>query len=428
MSQTSPRFCPHCGTPLEPGQRFCSQCGAPADFNTATPTERTPEQSFAPDSTIPPPPPPPPLADPYTQPAQPPMYAQPPSYSDTPYSPYPPPAPGYPPPPVSVVPQTGSSKRVLGRAGCGVLAVTLTVLLIFGALGYFGWRFLASRAQPSTPPGTSPPATTSTTGSTQGSQASQATVPINQTVRYADVDITILTVQQAQSFADDSSTQSGVVRLNTREQSTSSRHTLYLYSDVARLILPDKSAVAPVNTQHFGGPDPEATQTNWWDFPVSTGVKISDLTLRLGTDSEAQMEVPLTGKADVSPYQPKTSHPNVQTQYDGLTWTVTDATLTWSADGGQADKGMRYVSVTLKIDNPSSSGFYTYGGDFLRLKAGATTSAPTAYETIPAIPAGSSGKTGSASFPVPEGYTSYTLLFLAFPTIGVSQASVNFQI
>jgi hypothetical protein len=305
----------------------------------------------------------------------------------------------------------------------------LVVLLIFGALGYFGWQFLASRAQSSSPPGTSSAANNSTTGSNQGSQTILATAPINQTVRYADVDISILTVQQAQSFADDSSTQSGVVRLNTREQNTSSRNTLYLYSDVARLILPDKSAVAPVNTQHYGGPNPEATQTNWWDFPVSTSVKISDLTLQLGTDSEAQMEIPLTGKADVSQYQPKTSHPNAQTQYHGLTWTVTAATLTWSADARQADKGMRYVTVTLRIDNPSSSEFATYWGDYLRLKAGDTTSAPTVYATIPInIPAGSSGATGSASFPVPAGPTSYTLIFLGFPTIGVSQASVNFQI
>jgi hypothetical protein len=355
------------------------------------------------------------------------MYDQPPSYSANPYPPYTPPAPGYPPPPVSIVPQTDTSKRVLGRTGCGLLAATLAVLLLCGALGYFGWQFLASRTPTSTPP-TSSTANTSNTGSSQGSQGILATVPINQTVRYADVDITLLTVELAQSFADDSSTQSSVVRLNTREQSASSRHSLYLYSDVARLILPDTSAVAPVNTQHFGAPEPEATQTNWWDFPISTGVKISDLTLQLGTSSEAQMEIPLTGKADVSQYQPKTSHPNAQTHYDGLTWTVTEATLTWSADGGQADKGMRYVTVTLKIDNPSSSDFTRYYGDYLRLKAGDTTSAPTAYATIPGIPAGSSGATGSASFAVPAGYTSYTLLFLAFPTIGVSQASVNFQI
>ncbi len=416
MSQTSPRFCQQCGTPLEPGQKFCANCGASADSDAAYPTERTPDQTLAVDSTIPPPPPPP-LADLDREPEPPFPYAQPPMYSDTPYAPYPPPPPAqdYQQPPFSVVPQKDSSKRVLGH---WVLAGILVVLLMCGALGYFGWQFLASRAQPG-----------STTGSTQGSQTNPATAQINQTVRYADVDITILTVQKAQSFADDSSTQSGVVRLNTREQNTGSRTTLYVYSEVARLILPDQSAVPLSNTQHYGGPPPAATQSNWWDFPISTSVKISDLTLQLGTASEAQMKIPLTGKADVSQYQPRTSHPNAQTHYDGLTWTVTAATLTWSADGKQADKGMRYVTVTVKIDNPSSSAFATYWGDYLRLQAGNMTSAPTPYATIPTLlPAGSSGETGSASFPVSAGYTSYTLLFLGNPTTGVSQASVNFQI
>jgi cytoskeletal protein RodZ len=426
MSQTPPRFCQQCGTPLEPGQRFCSNCGTTADFSAASLTERTPDQALAADSAVPPPPPPP--ADLYTQPAQPSMYAQPPSYTQYP-PPAPPPAQGYQQAPVYAAPQKDSSKSVLGQIGCGVLAIILVVLLICGALGYFGWQFIVSNAQTSSTPSSNSTANNSNTGSNQGSQKILATAQINQTVKYSDIDITILNVQQAQSFADDNSTQSGIVRLNTREQNTSSRNTGYLYSDVARLILPDKSAVAPVNTLKYTGPDPATTQTNWWDFPISTSVKISDLTLQLGKDSEAQMDIPLTGKADVSQYQPKTSHPNVQTQYQGLTWTVTDATLSWSADGKEADKGTRYVTVTLKIDNPSSRDFNAYWGDYLRLKAGDTTSAPTGDATIPlGIPAGSSGKTGSASFLMPEGNTSYTLIFLGNTTTGVSQASVDFQI
>jgi hypothetical protein len=125
----------------------------------------------------------------------------------------------------------------------------------------------------------------------------------------------------------------------------------------------------------------------------------------------------------------RTIYPNAQTHYEGLTWTVTAATLSWSADGKQADQGMRYVTVTLQIDNPSSRDFATSCGDYLRLQAGETTSAPAPHATIPTlIPAGSSGQTGSASFLVPEGTTSYTLLFLRNATTGVSQAAVDFQI
>jgi hypothetical protein len=125
----------------------------------------------------------------------------------------------------------------------------------------------------------------------------------------------------------------------------------------------------------------------------------------------------------------RTSYPNAQqTHFDGLTWTVTAATSSWSADGKQADQGMRYVTVTLQIDNPSSRDFATSCGDYLRLQAGETTSAPTPHASIPTlIPAGSSGQTGSASFLVPAGHTSYTLLFLRNATSGVSQAAVDFQ-
>jgi hypothetical protein len=81
--------------------------------------------------------------------------------------------------------------------------------------------------------------------------------------------------------------------------------------------------------------------------------------------------------------------------------------------------------VTVKIDNPSSRDFATSCGDYLRLQAGETTSTPTPHATIPA---GSSGQTGSASFLVPQGSTSYTLLFLRNATTGVSQAAVDLQI
>src|SRR5712691_7165311 len=102
MSQTPPRFCQQCGTPLEPGQRFCSNCGTTADFSAANPTARTPDQAPADDSIAPPPP-----ADLYTQPAQPSMYAQPPSYTQYP-QPAPSPAQGYQQPPVYAAPQKDS--------------------------------------------------------------------------------------------------------------------------------------------------------------------------------------------------------------------------------------------------------------------------------------------------------------------------------
>ncbi len=143
------------------------------------------------------------------------------------------------------------------------------------------------------------------------------------------------------------------------------------------------------------------------------------------------MDIPLTAHANLSDFQPRTSQPNASTPYDGLNWTVTAATLEWSSNGHQAPSGMRYVVVTLKVDNPSANEFNAYYGDYIRLKASDTTSAPTTDTTLPLnFASGSSGTTGTVIFQVPSGASSYTLIFLEKPQNipPVSQASVNFQI
>src|SRR5438552_12122294 len=128
------------------------------------------------------------------------------------------------------------------------------------------------------------------------------------------------------------------------------------------------------------------------DFPVSTNIQVKQLTLQLGRDTEAQESIALTGKADLAQYQPKTAQLNVATQYAGLTWTITAATASLSFKGQQADKGMQYVIVTLKVDNPTSQTFRGYYGDYVRLKSGDVTSPPSGDSTLPlSFDAGSSG-------------------------------------
>src|SRR5689334_20763815 len=41
MTQTSPRFCPSCGTSVPAGQRFCSNCGSVISPNANSPTVST---------------------------------------------------------------------------------------------------------------------------------------------------------------------------------------------------------------------------------------------------------------------------------------------------------------------------------------------------------------------------------------------------
>jgi hypothetical protein len=88
---------------------------------------------------------------------------------------------------------------------------------------------------------------------------------------------------------------------------------------------------------------------------------------------------------------------------------------------------MQFVTVSLKVDNPTSQNFGGYWGDYLRLKSGTITSPPN-DSTLPlGFAAGSSGGTGDVNFIMPSGNTSYTLIFLSTPS-NPTQSTANFQV
>ena len=424
MAQNPGRTCPNCGSPVAADQRFCTNCGAvleappPSQYGGQEPRYPQGQQ-------LPPYAQPQQQVPPYAQQQQQvPPYAQQPQQQQSPfaeafaalgllfllrrfgrgYS-------GY-------VPRRQSS----GCCGCLVLLVIF--LVVFGIPGFFVAR---SRI-----PALKNYYNSVSSGNSGGltTQPPIKTVQINQTVHYAGVAITIVSAEQSQAFLDDSnSSTNGMLRLNIKESNTSTAGARYFYDQAFRLILPDKSSVAPVSEAQLSGPDAGVTRTNWLDFQVPTSDQVGQLSLQLGSDTEAQELIPLTGKADLRQYQPKTVHPNVSTQYAGLTWTITSATVTLSFKGQQASKGMEYVTLTLKVDNPTSRDVTAYYGDYIRLKAGGTTSAPTGDTTLALdFPAGSSGTTGDVIFVMPTGSSSYTLMLLDTPSTQYAQASANFQV
>ncbi len=389
------------------------------------------------ESLVPPPPPPEGLT-----PAVPIMPTQPSSY----YTHYPPSAQGgqqsaasYTPAPPAVPgsapsyarPQKDSSKGVLGQIGCGVLLVILLIVGLCAGAGYVGYRWIASQANSTT--GTNTSSTSSNGyGGNGGTPTGQVTTTqINQTITYASDTITIASVQQANSFSDDDASSNGVVRINVKENNTVANGSNFAYYDTLRLILPDKSAVAPDNTKMGTSPQAQTTQNNWWDFPAAANLPVDQMILQIGTATEAQMQVPLTGHTDLGQYQPKTANPNAKTQYEGLTWTITSANVSFNAVGKQAPKGMRYVTINMSVDNSSSQYFSAYWGDYFRLKTGSSTSAPTSDTNFPtSFASGSTGNKGTLFFLVPEGNTSFTLILLgnASASPPVSQATIDFQV
>ena len=339
---------------------------------------------------------------------------------------------GYPPPmqngqplPAYAQPQKKGSRGMLR-----LTVILLLLLLVLGTSGFFVFKYVSSR-------GNSGKSNTTTSTSSSVKTIPVKTTPINATVTYASVDVTILNAQQATSFADDSNTTTpGVVRLNihavqTGVDDTNGGSTIdpyYDYPSSFALILPDGSKVSPVGEKEASGPTKKGNQTTWVDFPVPSTINVNQLTLQIGKDTEAQMDIPLTGNADLSQYQSRQVSPNTSVQYADMTWTLTTATARLSDSGAQADKGKRFITLSLKIDNSSSRNLSAYPPDYIRLQFGGTSIVENG-DTLPTPAAGTSNATGLVSFLVPQEDTTFTLVLLPNGVTGAtSQATIPFQI
>jgi hypothetical protein len=242
-------------------------------------------------------------------------------------------------------------------------------------------------------------------------QPAISTITLGTTVDYAGVDITVVSAQTSQSFADDPhSASNGMLRLQLHAQNKTSLTMELPYENIAHVTLPDGKTSNPTYVTSDEGLAAKTTHTNFVDFAVPQSIHIDQVIFHLGGVDEAQLDIPLNSHANVDQYAPKTVHPNQQISYYGLNWTLTDASLQFHIDGKQASKNMRYLILTLKVDNPllekvlSGSPY-----DYVRLKSNNAsinlidTTLPTSFE------AGTSGKGGTLTFLVPQDDTSFTL-------------------
>lgn len=454
MHQQPTHRCSKCGTEASADQRFCSNCGAVIDNDTVYPTTPASEQDLTHISVPPPPPPdvdqyatfrqqpdyiptPPPGAQTYYQ--QPDAGSFPPSYPNSTTNQAPP---GYPVAPYAQAPQKDNTGKILGRIGCGAALLILLVLALCGGLSYGLYAMVSKSVSNVATPGTtnsydankaSTTSTNSTNSNNSGTPAAAPakTVPLNLTVKYSAMTYTIVDMKQAASFDDDrDNSKPGVVRVDLKEVNSTSQRIFFGYTDTVHLILPDGSSISAQSYKNLSPPANGASQDNWLDFPVPLSTSIDKLVLRFGTSQEAQMDVPLAAGTNLTKYQDVTVKPNTATDYSGLKWTLTSATLGWSGYDKQAENGKRYVLINVSIDNPSTSSKSAYWGEYLRLKAGNVTSAPDTNSTIPTgFSASSTGATGSALFLVPQGSTTFTMILLADKIeTGAPQATIDFHI
>jgi len=303
------------------------------------------------------------------------------------------------------------SRFAFNRGGCVLLLIGL--LLLIGTISYVAAGLLGARL-----PGF------------EATQPPISTMSINSSFSYAGVDLTVVNAQQSKSFLDDPNTSTdGMLRLTIQAADKTPVSVSWNYANIAQLVLPGKTIIKPAYVNAPLALAPGKTQTNIVDFAVSASDTMAQLTLRIEAANEAQMDIPLTGKADLSAYAPKTTPLNGQMLYFGLNWTLKSATTSLSIPGQQAARSMRYVILTLSVNNTLSQVAITGSPyDYARLQFGNTTVSPKDSTLPVSFNTGVSGDTGTLSFLIPQKNTAFTLILLPQSQNSTDRAATDFQL
>ena len=256
------------------------------------------------------------------------------------------------------------------------------------------------------------------------SQPQITTTRLGTTVNYAGVDITVANAQKAQSFLDDPNSHSdGMLRLQLQAQNNTSLTINLPYETITHLTLPDGKVVGPTYVKSNEQLAPNAKKSSLVDFAIPQDVRLDQIIFHIGSANEAQLDIPLNGHANGDQYASKTIHPNQPLSYYGLNWTLTDASLQFHIDGHQASKGMRYLILTLKVDNPLFETVIPGSPyNYAQLKANNASTTLTNTTLPVSFEAGVSGKVGTLTFLVPQDNTPFVLT-LSNPAIDGFEAS-----
>jgi hypothetical protein len=268
--------------------------------------------------------------------------------------------------------------------------------------------------------------------STQSGGNVTSSQQLNLSTIYASDQITFTSVQQAGKFNDDAfttfSSHGNYVRINFKERQLAKHASFFSYREAFHLILPDKTVLSSTRAQAYIAPDQEVIRTNWVDFAADSQLDLGQLTLRLGSSDENQMDVPLKTGADLTKYQPKTTTLNKSFQYASIPWKLLSATQSLYFEGKQAKSGQVYITVSLTTNNTSQNDLYLY--NFLRLKSGDSVTSPEYTSNLDKfynLKANTTDIQGSATF-LATPSTSYTLRLLASSSQDFNEQSVNFQV
>jgi hypothetical protein len=250
------------------------------------------------------------------------------------------------------------------------------------------------------------------------SPSSISTLPVQRTAQYAGLQVTIIDAQFAPSFPDDPiGPGAASVRLNLHITNPTNMQAAILYYDSARLLIPQRSPVAPTNTNLTASASPGKSQVGWLDFPVSRLLDLKALTLRLGSASldETMVAIPLTGLFDPRHFAPRSSPQSLDISYtfsgNPLTYHLKRVDVLYSYQGNQAKAGQQFYALNFLVDNPNGAVSPGFGFDYMRLAVNGYNQPPL-DSTLPyTFKVGTRAVSGVVVFSAPAHMRAITIVF-----------------
>ncbi len=283
----------------------------------------------------------------------------------------------------------------------GLLALGVVIL---GVASFAAWGWLQNALSPINVHSTPIPITT---------------LQVQRTASYAGLDFTIISAQYATSFAgDDIHSGQAIVRLNMHVANKSTDQVQVVYYDVARLLAPKVSPIAPTNTNLSIGPKPSASETGWLDFSVPQSLQLDTLKLQLGSTTlgESLVTIPFRGPFDPSRYANRSSHQTLTLYYTfqghALTYHLLSVDILFSYQGSQCKAGQQFYVLNFRVDNPNSLDVSPgFGFDYLRLKINGYDQPPFGNTLPYTFKTGAKGVGGRVAFIGPAGRRTLTIAF-----------------
>lgn len=255
--------------------------------------------------------------------------------------------------------------------------------------------------------------------------SSISTVNVGRSAIYADLNVTLVNVQDAAFFSDDPiHAGQATVRATVRVNNSTANTVVITYYDVARLLVPGHQPVAPTNLNLSAAPQAKTTQTGWIDFPVAKNIDLNSLQLLFGNAATNEMlvSIPVAGKYNPSQYSGHLYHPSLTVTYYfqgwhlpayNLTYRLSSVNVSNSYNGVETKNGQQYYTLNFAVDNPNQASVAPgYGYDYLRLALSGGNRYPMDNTLPNSFKPNAHGVSGHVTFVGPAGMHTLNIVFL----------------